>query len=104
MATKIKTNSKSKTTMTHKQIREELERAIVLMVLSLPNVELQIVSNYLDRNGYVVQGEAESDRDLNQRYGIPLPSKKSLGLRAECKVEAEKLHKLALATRKANHV
>jgi hypothetical protein len=99
MATKSKTTQKS---WTHKQVSEEQERAIVLMVLSLPSIEHAIVSNYLDRNDYVVQEEAESDRDMQHKYGVALPGKKTLAWRAARKAAAIELHELAKKTRGEN--
>ncbi len=80
---------------THQQLRLELERAIVLMVLSNPSLEIEIVRNYLDRKGYVVQGQSESDQYLHEKYGIPLPGEKCRALHEKWKKEAEELYQRA---------
>ncbi len=102
MSAKSKTTKRKSQGWTHKSIRNEMERSITLMVLSHPNLEHEIVSNYLNRNGYVMQSEDDSDKRLYRIYGIPLPSKKELALRKIFKDEAEKLYKLSQKMRAEN--
>lgn len=93
-ATTAKTTSKSKTPAPNwKRKYECLERSIVLFVLANPSLEDEIVRNYLDRKGYVVQEEQQADRRL-RLHGIKLGPKHE-AWRARQKAEAVKLHEQA---------
>ncbi len=77
----------------HKQVLDELELSIVKFVLASPRLEHEVVSNFLDRNGFVVQDEKESTKELHRKYGLGLPDKKHLAWTAERKAKAVELYK-----------
>lgn len=102
MAAKQKSIKRSAPSFTYRSILNELERSIALMVLSNPRLEHEIIANFLDRKGYVVQRIDESDKKLRDLYGVPLPSQKQLALRAATKADAEQLYELAQEMRAEN--
>jgi hypothetical protein len=101
MKSKSKT-TKGKSKLSHKQLLSELERSIVLFVLSNPRIEHAILRSYCHRHGFVFQEEAQADKDNLLRYGMPLPDKKEHARRAMLKAEAQELYERAQELRAEN--
>jgi len=101
MSTKTSKPGKSKSKIpSHKQKLDRLEKSIVLFVLANPSVEDAIVGNFLNRHGYVVQDEKDSDIGLSRQFGLEKPSQKIQAWRDSNKAKAETLFQYAQKIRK----
>ena len=98
-----KSNSKSKTNIpSHKQKFDSLQESIVMFVLANPALEREIVGNYLDRNGYVVEEEKVSDLYMRLRGVKVASNSKHLAWTAQKRAAAEKLYQCAQKIRKVH--